>query len=202
MKSIVITLPYFFKGEAQYIDHIIESGVDLVHLRKPGCDSTEFFNLLNDINPNYLAKHIVLQDYVTFAEEFDVYGVHLTHREPMCPTYHRGNISLSCHTLDEVAKYKQKQRVGYMFLSPIFDSISKKGYRSAFTEAEIIKACSDGIIDDKVIALGGITIERIPQIKKYGFGGAALLGDVWKRKDDADFDKYLHRLVSEFSTCE
>lgn len=202
MKSIVITLPGFFEGEGEKINSIIESGVDLVHIRKPGCDSSDFIKLLDSINPEYLAGHIVLQDCVYLAEEYEVYGVHLTRRGPICPTYHRGNISLSCHTLDEVRKYKAKRRVGYMFLSPIFDSISKTGYHSAFTPDTLAQASAEGTIDGRVVALGGISIGRIAQIREYGFGGAALLGDVWKRKDDADFDDYLHRLVSEFSTCE
>ena len=197
MKSIVITLPHFFDGEAECINRIIRSGVDLVHIRKPGCDDRlKFLNLLNAINPDYIAGHIVLQDEVFLAEEFEVYGVHLTRRSPICPAYHRGNISLSCHSLEEVQKYKSKKRVGYMFLSPIFDSISKEGYLSAFTPDILRQASSEGIIDGRVVALGGITLQRLPQIREYGFGGAALLGDVWKRKDDADFDDYLHRLVS------
>ena len=68
-------------------------------------------------------------------------------------------------------------------MSPIFDSISKQNYLSTYSAEEIRQASKDGIIDKKVIALGGIDAGNIPLIKDYGFGGAAILGDLWNRFD-------------------
>ncbi|MPN64707.1 hypothetical protein SDC9_212483 [bioreactor metagenome] len=34
-----------------------------------------------------------------------------------------------------------------------------------------------------MIALGGITPETLPEIKDFGFGGAAVLGDLWNKFD-------------------
>ena len=41
------------------------------------------------------------------------------------------------------------------------------------------KAKEEGIIDDKVVALGGMSVERLPLVRSWGFGGVAFLGDVW-----------------------
>ena len=68
----------------------------------------------------------------------------------------------------------------YVFISPIYDSISKHGYHSAFSDEVLRQASAQGIIDHKVVALGGVTRQRIPQLEKYGFGGAAMLGEMWK----------------------
>jgi hypothetical protein len=58
---------------------------------------------------------------------------------------------------------------------------------SRFGTPEELKAASKhGIIDKRVIALGGITTDNIRTIKKYGFGGAAILGDIWDRFDEHD----------------
>lgn len=65
-----------------------------------------------------------------------------------------------------------------MFLSPIFDSISKHGYGSAFSHETLRKAAAEGIIDEKVVALGGVTPENAGWLEKLGFGGAAMLGCV------------------------
>ena len=86
--------------------------------------------------------------------------------------------SRSCHSLEEVTEWKE--RCNYVSLSPIFDSISKQGYRSAFSREELQQARRDGIIDDKVFALGGITFDRLPEVETLGFGGAMILGDAWK----------------------
>ena len=43
-----------------------------------------------------------------------------------------------------------------------------------------MEAYEAGIIDSRVMALGGVTFERIEQVRKMGFGGAMILGDAWK----------------------
>lgn len=87
-----------------------------------------------------------------------------------------------------------KPQRAYVFLSPIFDSISKAGYEAAFTASRLQQAAADGIIDGKVIALGGVTANNIPLLKEWHFGGAAFLGDVWSRISHPDVDKYLKTL--------
>ena len=86
-------------------------------------------------------------------------------------------LSVSCHSLEELSAHKAK--FDYLFLSPIFDSISKKGYSGRFTREELLEARDNGLIDKKIIALGGITAGNIPIIRELGFGGVAVLGSVW-----------------------
>ena len=86
-------------------------------------------------------------------------------------------LSISCHSLEELSAYKAK--FDYLFLSPIFDSISKKGYSGRFTREQLLAARDNGLIDKKIIALGGITSGNIPIIRELGFGGVAVLGSVW-----------------------
>lgn len=63
------------------------------------------------------------------------------------------------------------------FLSPIFPSISKKGYSGTFTEQELCKHLQTKKV--KVIALGGIEWHKIQQLHAWGFDGAAVLGTIW-----------------------
>ena len=67
-----------------------------------------------------------------------------------------------------------------MFLSPIYASISKRGYEAAFTPEMLRTAADEGMIDDKVVALGGVTPDKLPQLQVLGFGGAAVLGALWQ----------------------
>ena len=54
--------------------------------------------------------------------------------------------------------------------------MSKLGYASAFTDATLRQASEQGILDNKVVALGGVTPDKIHYLKSLNFGGAAMLG--------------------------
>ena len=66
-----------------------------------------------------------------------------------------------------------------VFFSPDRRKIEHRGYRAAFTDDELLQAHRDGIIDDNVIALGGITPSNASKAIDLGFGGVAVLGDIW-----------------------
>ena len=100
---------------------------------------------------------------------------------------------MSCHSLEEVDI--KKDMADYVFLSPIFNSISKSGYNSAFSKEELHNAMKQGKIDNKVIALGGVSSANIDTVKDLGFGGAALLGDIWDRTESPDFDKHIKAII-------
>lgn len=112
-----------------------------------------------------------------------------------------GSISRSCHSFEEVTESLDnanpdspkgsKSEFDYVFLSPIFDSISKKGYKHSFSNRDLEDAGNSGIINEKVIALGGIIPQFIPQLRAWNFGGAAFLGDVWNRRHEYNWKEYL-----------
>jgi len=178
LMTIIITLPTFFEGEAEKIDALLRSGkADLIHVRKPSSTEKEMRTLLEGI-PIDSRRKLVLHDHHNLAAEYGVYGVHLNGRNPEPPKGWEGSVSRSCHSFEEVKIWKN--RCNYLSLSPIFNSISKAGYNSAFSFEEISKAKAEGIIDDKVYALGGVTFDKLEDVKRMGFGGAMILGDAWK----------------------
>ena len=161
---IVITQPFFFEGEAERIAQLLSSGTaDIVHIRKP-LDR---------------AERLVLHDCFKLAVKYNLRGIHLNSRNAQPPEGYKGAVSISCHSLDFLAECRRKPYV-YMSLSPIFDSISKPGYNSAFTAGQIAEARRQGLIDERVMALGGVTFDKIDDVLKMGFGGAMILGDAWK----------------------
>ena len=172
MKLITITQPAFFEGEAEAITSLFEAGLEILHLRKPGASYEDMEQLLNRLPPEYL-KRIVTHEHFQLASFRNLKGIHLNGRNPTAPAGFTGHISRSCHSLEEVTKYKAT--CDYVFLSPIYDSISKEGYPSAYTTDSLQKARQAGIIDAKVMALGGVTAAHFPEISSLGFGGAVLL---------------------------
>lgn len=188
MEWIVITSPGFLQGEADFIDRLFNHGLDRLHLRKPGADIGECRRLLDGISREWLPR-IVVHDNFGLCREYGLGGVHLNGRNPMAPPNHEGSVSRSCHSLEEISRYKGE--CDYLTLSPIFNSISKQGYMAAFGPGQLAAARDSGLIDRRVIALGGVTLENIPRVKELGFGGVAILGDVWQRMADGNVDEYL-----------
>ena len=191
MEWIVITSPEFLQGEADFIDRLFGHGLDRLHLRKPGADIWECRRLLDGISREWLPQ-IVVHDNFGLCREYGLGGVHLNGRNPMAPPNHEGSVSRSCHSLEEISRYKGE--CDYLTLSPIFNSISKQGYMAAFGPGQLAAARDSGLIDRRVIALGGVTLENIPRVKELGFGGVAILGDVWQRMADGSVDEYLASL--------
>lgn len=198
MKLLVITSPDFLPDEANIIAKLFGAGLDLLHLRKPGADMCAVKRLLHDI-PQECRNKIVVHDYFALKEEFSLGGIHLNSRHPAAPEGYRGLLSRACHSLEEVAA--TVSGFDYVLMSPVYDSISKQGYRSGYSQEALRLAWEKGIINEKVIALGGISAENIQEIKKLGFGGAALLGDIWKRyqnrEDEAAVLKRFCRLKGD-----
>lgn len=189
MKTIVITRPAFFDGETDLVNNLFREGMERLHLRKPGASEEELTAWLQNIDNQYYGR-IVLHDCFPLAEIFALGGVHLNSRNPKAPQGILGmTVSRSCHSIREVIQHKSE--CDYLFLSPIYDSISKEGYGAAFSCIDLERAAAEGIIDDKVLALGGVNLEHIPEIRSMGFGGAVVLGALWQAKSPTEYLKAL-----------
>lgn len=178
MKLIVVTAPTFFVEEDKIITALFEEGLDILHLRKPETPAMYSERLLTLIPQKY-HKRIVTHEHFYLQEEFSLMGIHLNSRNPKEPHDYSGHISCTCHSLEEVLN--KKHFYDYLFLSPIYDCITKKEMTSGFTPEELRQAGKSKIIDSRVMALGGITPDNILEVKDYGFGGAVVLGDLWNK---------------------
>ncbi len=176
---IVITRPDFWEGEADAIVHLFDQRhIDRLHLRKPDASADKVAQLVEKL-PSRLYPKISVHDHYDVAEEYHLGGIHLTGRHPVAPAHWTGLVSTSCHSINEL-RQRRNEPFDYLSLSPIFDSISKAGYHAAFTQEEIAQAHAEGLIDQRVLALGGVTFARLPEVEAMGFGGGMILGDAWK----------------------
>lgn len=183
-KIIIITKPEFFEGETDIVNQLFEAGMERLHLRKPKATIQEMAEWIERIAQPF--RHlIVLHDHHSLARKYALGGVHLNSRNPEPPSWvtdehgeRRFTISRSCHSIEEVRQYKSE--CDYLFLSPIFDSISKEGYGAAFSRETLDSARREGLLADNVLALGGISLDHLPEVAAMGFAGAAVLGDLWQ----------------------
>lgn len=176
MKIIAITTPKIISDDGYIIRGLLDNGVDIVHLRKPESTIDECRVLLSNLGEEYRAR-IVVHDYPELYSEFSLRGVHINKNIGTLPDGYDGLRTRSCHSFEEVVRYKDE--CDYLFLSPIFDSISKAGYHSAFDECSLRQASISGVIDSRVIALGGVTINKIDYLRNLNFGGVAMSGAIY-----------------------
>lgn len=176
MRFIAITTPKVVVEDVYLIQRLLDGGIDIIHLRKPEADIRECRKLLKKLTKEERAK-IVIHDFPELYDEFSLKGIHVNKNVTSLPNDYTGIRTRSCHSFEEVERHKSEY--DYLFLSPIFNSISKAGYEAAFSREELIKASKDCIIDDKVIALGGVTFDKIPYLKMLNFGGVAMIGGIY-----------------------
>jgi thiamine-phosphate pyrophosphorylase len=199
MRLLVITSSERVENEAEKTNALFNAGMEILHIRKPDFSIEEYIDLLEGIAEKYHPQ-IKIHEFFSLTERYNLLGIHLNARNPnycrhaeldSASPAKRGiagqarndgfvrkrtiTISKSCHSIEELDAI---DAYDYVFLSPIFDSISKQGYRSNFSDEILTKASLDGKINQKVIALGGINRETIPIVKKYAFGGVAVLGAI------------------------
>ncbi|MDE6271621.1 MAG: thiamine phosphate synthase [Muribaculaceae bacterium] len=163
--------------EAGVITNLLEDEVDFVHLRHPDADTDLLRSILEEIRPD-LRQRITLHDHYDLAFLHLAGGIQLNSRNGITDVMvHKDSeirISKSCHTIEEIMEAGESGRLAYATLSPIFDSISKAGYSSNFNSDELSEFLGDCRLP--VIALGGVTPEKLPMINELGFAGAAMLG--------------------------
>lgn len=171
MQKIAITLPTFFLGEGKAItDMLTDGGYRRVHIRKPGAAYADVERLIREI-PENLRVRLTIHYHHSVAKKTGCGGIHLSASCPDVPDGWSGLVSRSLHSLEEI----DRVTYDYAFLSPIYDSISKKGYYSRFSLDQL-----RGKVNSRIFALGGVTPDKFAELAEAGFGGAAMLGAAWR----------------------
>lgn len=180
MKLIVLSTPHFFIEEDQILTALFEEGLDLLHIRKPDSEPVLSERLLSLIPSQYHSR-IVVHNHFYLKEEYGLRGIHLSQHEPEPPRDYSGKVTRTCYTIEQLAQDKAKYE--YTFLDSIFSGITEGHRPSNFTAEQIKEATRRGLIDRKVMASGGVSIENLSQVQDMGFGGAVVCGDLWNRFD-------------------
>ena len=193
MKLIVVTAPTFFVEEEDIITALFEEGLDILHLRKPETSAMYSERLLTLIPEKY-HKRIVTHEHFYLQEEFNLMGIHLNQRNPNEPHDYAGNVSTMCHTLDDLTC--KKRFYDYVFLTPHEEFTYSADFLTDYTPEQLKRAKKMKQIDSRVMAFGG-TLENVKEIKKYGFGGAVIMNDLW-HKFNASTDRDYQAIIDHF----
>ena len=88
-------------------------------------------------------------------------------------------VTRSCHKLGDLSNTHISY--DYVFLSPIYDSISANTLSGGFNKRGLISTMEGSPL--KVAAMGGVIPERFQELADLGFYGFAMLGYIWNNDD-------------------
>lgn len=196
MKIIVISYPKKVDNEIDIINQLFENGLENFHLRKPNYSKKQIVKFLNLI-PYIYRNRIVIHSHYDLCTEYDLKGVHFTSKyyslKSDIKNFLNNNDKIDFNTIHHKSRsfhnfhnlINCKEKFNYVFLSPVFDSISKKNYNSVFSLKINLKGSLSKVIIP-VMALGGVNINNIEEAKEFGFKGVGLLGTIWKNDNPVE----------------
>ena len=179
---LVITNPVPIPNEIDTIHSLFENGLELLHVRKPDFSKEEMKSFLSEIKSGY-RQQLVLHSHHQLATEFGINRIHFTEKTRMEMTdeslknwKEKGFIlSTSIHQMND---FEGLYNVfDYAFFGPVFESISKPDYHSNIDFKKELEHRTNN--KTALIALGGITSNKIKTVLEYGFDNVALLGTIW-----------------------
>jgi len=175
---LVITPETMIQNETEIINQMFQEGLDLLHIRKPKISREEMKNFLYRIDEEVYPQ-LVLHGYGDLGKDHHISRLHFREADRNAGIYksHIGKniLSTSVHNMETYNALGKEWE--YSFFSPVFPSISKKGYGEDSSLIEELKYRTNQEV--KLIALGGINENNICKVFENGADGAALLGAVW-----------------------
>lgn len=169
-------------NEIDILNRLFEEGLEYYHLRKPSKDYQQYCDYLDLIEEKYHNK-IVVHHHHELVNTFNLKGIHFQEQKRRDNIDNPGQyflnlsmygktISSSFHELEELEACDFE--FDYHLLSPVFSSISKKGYEG--------RGFNVNHIDKRIIGMGGVTKNNLSEIQKLGFQGVGVLGGIWNSK--------------------
>ena len=186
---VVITAEGSVSEEAATCQALLEGGLRTLHIRKPHASIAEVQALIREIDPDFRDR-LIVHEHHELVNEMNLGGYHIkSHGKTPVDTQGK-HVSRSFHDFEEIGSYAQTLHYG--FLSPIFHSLSKSGYKSGFS-MESLKVFLSNTLRFPVYALGGVSTENVSLAKSLGFRGAAVLGNIWQQPSVSDrLTQYKH----------
>lgn len=175
MRLVILTKPTFFVEEDKILASLFDEGLDNLHLYKPG-SSPMYCERLLTLLPEYSYGKISVHDHFYLKEEYKLRGIHID-KGLLPPEGWKGRFSVTCHDLSQLKEAKRK--ADYVFLANVFDD----GEGQSYTAENLAEASRRGLIDKRVYACGGVTLDKVRQASDMGFGGVVVGDDLWRRFD-------------------
>jgi thiamine-phosphate pyrophosphorylase len=203
MKLIVISSSSSIENEAQTVTKLFEAGLETFHIRKHKLSTKKTKDFISQI-PAHFHNRLIIHAHHNLGRRFKLKGIHLTksHKKNKIQTWFSLKIlklrnpdmliTTSYSNIGQLFEHNEQYKYDYVFLSPIFDSLSSK-FQGGFTAHSLKSAIEK--TEFKVIARGGIDISAIEKANDIGFYGLAFYSSIWKKKNPVE---EFNRIIEKF----
>lgn len=167
------------------------------HVRKPKLNAEQLSIWLKQW-PEEILNKMVIHYHDEVAVSFPVLGYHLSRAQRKSKRFVKQinqqfllnkwkHLSTGFHHLESIQEFEGE--LTHAWISPVYESISKAMYTkkwSPFTWSKL-----QAIKRFKVVALGGISIEKYNDLLEKGFANAAIKGSIWSSNNPLEEAKKL-----------
>ncbi len=188
-------------NEIEILHQLFQDGLQYYHLRKPNKNYQEHCDYLNQIDKQY-HKRIVVHHFHELVNKFNLKGIHFQEQKRIDHIDNPGQyflnlnmygktISSSFHELETLENCDFE--FDYHLLSPVFSSISKKGYEG--------RRFNVNHINKRIIGMGGVTMDNLEEFDELGFKGVGILGGIWNSNEPIEVFKAIkHHFINSSKT--
>jgi thiamine-phosphate pyrophosphorylase len=177
------------------VEACLGAGLRAVQLREKDLPARDLFHLATDLRA-LTARHrarLLVNDRVDVALAVGADGVHLP-GAGLPPAAARALVGperlvgVSTHSAAE-AEAAATEGADVVFFGPIYDTPSKRSFGAPRGLAELTVACRRARLP--VIAIGGVTAARVPELREAGAAGVAVIRALLEAEDPAAATKTL-----------
>jgi len=165
----------------------VGAGLPAVQLRERDLSTRELLTLAQEVQ-SITSSHavpLIVNDRADLTMALDLQGVHLRSDSlPPLPVRQligpRRLIGVSTHSVEDV-RHANRSGADYVLFGPIFETPSKRSFGPPLGLTLLADACRQSSIP--VLAIGGITCQRVRDIRLAGAYGVAVIGALLTRDD-------------------
>jgi thiamine-phosphate pyrophosphorylase len=170
-------------NEIAILNQLFIEGLEFYHFRKSEKNFEEHAAYLNQIDKKY-HNRIVVHYHHELINDFNLKGIHFQEQKRIAyidnPSKYFKNLNMYGKTISSSFHEPEALKACYFefdyhLLSPVFSSISKKGYEG--------RGFDVNHINKTIVGVGGINTENIQETIKLGFKGIGVLGGVWNAEN-------------------
>lgn len=173
-------------NEIEILHQLFDEGLMYYHFRKPTKTKEEHVSYLKQINEEY-HNRIITHYFHELINEFDLKGIHFQEQKRIDALENGREYFIGLNMLGKTmsSSFHEPEELDvcdiefdYHLLSPVFSSISKKGYEG--------RGFDVNHIDKTIVGMGGINTKTIKQTLELGFEGIGVLGGVWNAENPVE----------------
>ncbi len=192
-------------SELAFAEMMAESGVELIQYRNKKCPSRTLFEVSRQLASflNTRGVRFIVNDRPDIAALVDAGGVHvgqedLSVEEARAICGATRWVGVSAHTLEQVEQ-ADKTSANYIAVGPLFATDTKENPEEVVGIDFIRRARARTRKRKPLVAIGGITLERAPEVFRAGADSVAVARDLLCAADPAARARQFLEVAAQFS---